>query len=229
MMDIIITVLTSGATTTAVIALYRHFLSRNIESYKNELLYDLQRKVHDFQLYSNKKHEIYAEIYKQLYLCNNEIKLVTAIYKQFEYYINYTQKELEDFLNERKVLQIEKDEIKRLFSTDKGKMAEKIHDIIGRDKFLEVEKLRIKTYQFTCETLIYQSEEVDSLCDKITDNQAEILKVFNKYKVSPNKKQTLDCVETLNVELDGLIKDLQRAMQNELSIGYYGNESKRGT
>jgi hypothetical protein len=50
-----------------------HYFNKNLENHKHELTLiteairlDHQRKIHDFSLYSNKKHEVYPEIFKML-------------------------------------------------------------------------------------------------------------------------------------------------------------------
>lgn len=68
-----------------------HFYRRKLEKFRADLTVlteekklDFQRKIHDFSLYSNKKHEIYPEIYKNLLKAKNELEFFLGIILTFE-------------------------------------------------------------------------------------------------------------------------------------------------
>lgn len=76
----------SGVVLYAVKGGISHFYNRRLESYRNELnllaeeeKLNFQRKIHDFSLYSNKRHELYPEIYKNLLKAKKELEFFMGI------------------------------------------------------------------------------------------------------------------------------------------------------
>ncbi|MEM5598395.1 hypothetical protein AAHB53_22535 [Niallia circulans] len=81
----------SGVALFAVKGGISHFYNRRLESFRNELTLlteekklDFQRKIHDFSLYSNKRHELYPEIYKNLLKAKKELKFFMGIVSTLE-------------------------------------------------------------------------------------------------------------------------------------------------
>lgn len=61
----------------------KNYFDKNLEKFKERLKkeaerrkLDFERKIHDFSLYSTKRHELYPEMYKQLYKIWREIKMI---------------------------------------------------------------------------------------------------------------------------------------------------------
>jgi hypothetical protein len=91
-----------------------NFYNKKLARFNNDLnlvleekKLDFQRKIHDFSLYSNKRHEIYPEIYKKFKKSTNSISYLISILelikgisnpdnKQEEYILDLTRKALED-------------------------------------------------------------------------------------------------------------------------------------
>lgn len=68
-----------------------HFYNRKLENFKTDLSLlvekkklDFQRKIHDFSLYSNKRHEIYPEIYKNTLKAKNELEIFLGLLLTYE-------------------------------------------------------------------------------------------------------------------------------------------------
>ncbi|RZT23129.1 hypothetical protein [Fictibacillus sp. BK138] len=228
MKTILIAILTSGITSGIVLGLYRHFLSRNIESYKNTLLFDLQRKVHDFQLFAAKKHEEYADLYSTLHVATDELLNFTSWFKEYPSFQGYTENELDNYLEQHNLIQSHKLRIKSLWETDKWAMQSEIHKIIEWNKRAEADRLRLIAYQNYSQSLIYQSKEVAKICEEITQKHVELILDFDLYNdIEPNeKKEVRKKIETHKERLRVLREELHKVMHSELTIGYYEKSSE---
>jgi hypothetical protein len=220
MKTILITILTSGITSGFVLGLYRHFLSRNIESYKNDLLYDLQRKVHDFQLFAAKKHEKYAELYGSLQIATDEILNVTSPLQFYPPFREYTEEEIDKYLEQHNLIQANKLRIKSL---SKNEMQREIQKLVEHEKIVKADKLRISAYKNYSQTLIYQSQEVIKICDEITSIHRELLIDHDYYKEAEvsERKAIREKLAAHKENLKNLHNELHKVMQSELTVGYY--------
>lgn len=74
----------------------KNLFNRNIESYKVELTkslkdveFDYQRKFEDFSLYTQKRHQIYAEIYRLIQQASSELsEVILKKNSSVEIYVN---------------------------------------------------------------------------------------------------------------------------------------------
>jgi hypothetical protein len=232
MKDTLITILTSGFTTAIVLALYRHFLSRNIEAFKSNLLFDSQRKVHDFQLFTTKKHETYPKLYGLFYKATDSIFNVTNWYQQYPDFMEHTKTDLENYLSNHDLLEKDKGRIFYLWETDKKEMQKELHNVIQHKKFFVADTLRLEAYQLFSETLLYQSETVAELCEKIVGEQRQLLLEHDWYREEVEigeKKEIREKVQLHRERLEELRKELLEIMKEELTVGYYENPEKKSS
>lgn len=98
-LQILISIIVSGGAVTLIIkGAVGNFFSKQLKSHKQSLnlivenkKFDIQRMMHDFSLYRNKKHEIYPELYKLMVTTVDNIKEIK-------------QKTLENFRVKKKVI-----------------------------------------------------------------------------------------------------------------------------
>ncbi|WP_445505806.1 hypothetical protein [Niallia sp. 03091] len=85
--SVVISMFTSSIVTLIINSMIRggisHFYNKKLENFKSELSLlteekklDFQRKIHDFSLYSTKRHEIYPILYKKISDSFNDISLL---------------------------------------------------------------------------------------------------------------------------------------------------------
>ncbi|WP_233879915.1 hypothetical protein [Virgibacillus halodenitrificans] len=225
MSDIFTTILTSGVTTTSILALYRHFLSRNIEEFKSNLLFDSQRKVHDFQLFTTKKHETYPKLYGLLYKSTDSILNVTNRLQSYPSFNQHSKADLENYLGKHELLETDKNRILSLWETDKQKMQKELQTLIQNESFQEADQLRIDAYRLFSESLLYQSEEVTNIGEEIVKKQRELLLDHDWYRQEAEPKERREIREKIQEHkdtLDRLRKELLETMKSELRVGYYG-------
>ncbi|WP_421383344.1 hypothetical protein ACOJQI_02820 [Bacillus salacetis] len=224
MNDILTTVLTSGFTTAIVLALYRHFLSRNIESFKSNLLFDSQRKVHDFQLFTTKKHETYPKLYGLFYKSTDSILTVTSWFQEYPSFVEYSKTDLENYLSKHELLETDKNRILSLWESDKRKMQSELHTLIQHKMFSEADILRVDAYRLFSESLLYQSENVAEIGEKIVQKQRQLLINHDWYRQEVEVKERKEIREQIKENKDTLEKlrrELLETMKAELTVGYY--------
>jgi hypothetical protein len=224
MKEFITIVLTSGFTTGIILALYRHFLSRNIEAFKNNLLFDSQRKVHDFQLFTTKKHETYPKLYGLLYKSTDSILNVTSWFQSYPSFEQHSKTDLENYLGKHELLETNKNRILSLWETDKQKMQKELHTLIQNENFFEADKLRIDAYRLYSESLLYQSENVAKIGEEIVQKQRELLLDHDWYRQEVEVKEKKEIREKIKEHIDTLKKlrkELLETMKSELTVGYY--------
>lgn len=218
------TILTSGLTTAIVLALYRHFLSRNIEAFKSNLLFDSQRKVHDFQLFTTKKHETYPKLYALFYKSTDSILNITNWLQSYTSFVQHSKSDLENYLGKHELLEAEKNRILSLWETDKLKMQKELHTLIQNERFHEADQLRIDAYKLFSASLLYQSENVTEICEKIVQKQRELLLDHDWYREEvevKEKKVIREKIKEHKENLEQLRKVLLKTMKSELKVGYY--------
>ncbi|MEH6867939.1 hypothetical protein [Priestia megaterium] len=186
---------------------------------------DFQRKIHDFSLYSTKKHEIYPELFKQLYSLQYNISYVEK-YSQSGSLLDKTSqilKYLESIgftLNEstKKGLDMAFDTIK----DDKNKLREKLKYIIKMDLLFQL-RIRYSSVEVLFQSnMIYMSDEVSK---KILDFLELLsLSIVNQTLSGIGNEiiSTNDyAYKGIYDDMDKGIKEVKDLLKNELSIGYY--------
>ncbi|MFP3668961.1 hypothetical protein SB717_27875 [Priestia sp. SIMBA_032] len=98
---LITTIVTSGVVSSLITIGLQMFLkgrinyhfSKRLDSFKEQFSnqaeirkMDIDKQLHDFTLYSTKRHEIHPELFKQIYKLNGESHRLKAIKKDSRYY-----------------------------------------------------------------------------------------------------------------------------------------------
>ncbi|OXS61513.1 hypothetical protein B1B00_09090 [Bacillus sp. DSM 27956] len=187
-------------------------------------MFDSQRKVHDFQLFTTKKHETYPKLYGLLYKSTDSILSVTSWYQEYPSFVEYSKADLEKYLGNHELLENDKNRILSLWETDKQKMQKEIHNIIQHKKVYEADVLRVEAYKLFSESLLYQSENVATIGEKIIDNQRKLLIDHDWYREEVEPKERKEIRQNIKFHrehLEQLRKELLETMKTELTVGYY--------
>ncbi|ARC70979.1 hypothetical protein C2H96_08425 [Bacillus subtilis] len=233
MKDIMAFLLSGGIVTGVAIFLIKTYVknlfNRNIESYKVELTkslkdveFDYQRKFEDFSLYTQKRHQIYAEIYRLIQQASSELSEV--ILKKTVLSKSMSMENLYKVLLEEKFGEKEIDDIIEKWNRDPFKTIETVTKIIDHKK---LEKANIAVEQaltFFKENELYISDEIAIFTQEILHAIKDIYGTQMAYLQIPNSE--LDRTKWKNYfENENFIKDklitLKKQMKEELSIGYY--------
>ncbi|KAB3539386.1 hypothetical protein F9231_09945 [Bacillus safensis] len=157
------------------------------------------------------------------YKATDSIFAVTNWYQQYPNFMKHTKTDLENYLSNHDLLEKDKGRIFYLWETDKREMQKELHNLIQHKKFFEADTLRLEVYQLFSETLLYQSEIVAELCEKIVGEQRQLLLEHDWYKeVEPaEKKEIREKIKFHREMLESLRKELLEIMKKELTVGYY--------
>lgn len=185
---------------------------------------DFQRKIHDFSLYSTKRHEIYPELFKKIHRLNSQIYnfeskafLEVHMLESKSQLITYL-KEIEVDLNERFTNQIEK--IYKEYEQHKNlHISFQQFNLVFRSHLTaELAKEYTVLNKFHSESLLYLSDNVALEIDKIIHVIA--------YLISPDMRKdypkNID-VPALKDEVTERIDTLKQLLKRELAVGDYSD------
>jgi len=185
---------------------------------------DFQRKIHDFSLYSTKRHEIYPELFKKLHKLNSQLNnLESKAFLDMHMLQSKTEliiylKEIGVDLNERFTNQIEKiyaeyDKHKNLqISFQQFNHVFRLHLIAELAKEYNVLNM------FYSESLLYLSDNVAVKIDKVIYGIA--------YLISPDMRTDFPHdvdVPALKQEITDKIDELKQLLKKELAVGDYSH------
>ena len=112
---ILISFLTSAGVTSGVMALIQsrisHKYQKAIEAYKHELnaineqqKFDYQRWMTDFGLFTQKKHEAYAELYKLILIADGSLERLSG-FRSVPSFNEYTRADMEKYLGDQHIVE----------------------------------------------------------------------------------------------------------------------------
>ncbi|MGG3123121.1 hypothetical protein ABEP18_21330 [Priestia megaterium] len=182
---------------------------------------DFQRKIHDFSLYSTKKHEIYPNLFKQIHSLKNGLSMVEHYSYSSAHGNNVSQisKHLEFFgftLSENSTKSLDK--IFQTIRDNESKRIEKLMNIIRMDILSQLSRKYHSVDVFFEGNMIYMS-------DKVSENVLDFLRLLslslsNQMIIPPGEGGNYPFKVT-NEEMDEGIKEIKDLLKSELSIGYY--------
>jgi hypothetical protein len=221
-------IITSAITSGIVTVVINNFIKGGISHHYNkkfkrfetdlnvmleEKKLDFQRKLHDFGLYSNKKHEIYPMLYKYLIEASNAASY--ALVKKNVPDKMFAEKALL-LLKDQKDCENKEENIEKLFAD---------HEIeLAKEAALSAEK----AFDFFRESELFLSENVAKQCEKIVIDLMKVSrdmlsKILMEHGMDFGIKKTGDYL-TINNKIDEInfqIFRLKATMKNELGIGDY--------
>ncbi|MGG7221302.1 hypothetical protein ACQXR1_13460 [Bacillus sp. ATD] len=233
MKDIMTFLLSGGITTGIAIFLIKTYVNnlfnKNIESYKVELTkslkdveFDYQRKFEDFSLYTQKRHQVYAELYRIIQQALRELKDAMNILEETALPDSMSKETLYKVLVKEKFDEEEIDEILAGWNFDPFKTIDTARIIIDEKRIKKANNATQQAWRFFMENELYISDE-------IADLTQEILRAINDmYATEYVSLKYTDGEEAKwnkHIENDrfikGKLKEVKEQMKEELSIGYY--------
>lgn len=204
---------------------HRHDLQKITEDIK----YDYQRKIHDFSLFSNKKHEVYAELYKLLNDANNKVKIATAVFRQYPNFHNQQFEKVEKYLNEYQVSDDNIEHLRSKWANGTNEGFKEFQRVIDREKVIKADESRIKAYFYLINNELFLNDEVAKNAHDIADKLrllviSEDLRIMDGFE-GINRKDFYNEQKEHNKTIDEKLKMVKVSMQKELAIGYYKQES----
>ncbi|MCM3730057.1 hypothetical protein M3196_00035 [Fictibacillus nanhaiensis] len=201
-----------------------NYFSTALENHKHDLSliteqtrFDYQRKIHDFGLYSGKRHEYYPILYGKILRMHREIR---------GFYINSTFHEsfltsknsFIDFIDSKKMHDQRRELLLTLYENGTGTI-DVYKKQIKDAKLLEVFELINSVHDYCYDNDLYFSANVSTILEEIFIIVRELMEIIKKDQYNYSVEDQLIIQRNYNevIELKNCIKD-------ELSKGYYENK-----
>ncbi|MCA1213850.1 hypothetical protein LC728_05570 [Bacillus amyloliquefaciens] len=225
---IIISIFTSSIVTIIIETVSKNLISnsfkKRLEKYKDALSqhaenrrFDIERKMHDFSLYSTKRHELYPEIFKRIFSINKNLNtyeqksfLSKEIIKKqtdiFDYYQSIGVK-----ISEELATRIT-EKCNEKWSLDKDYCLQQVSRLVKKDLAINLRKEVEEAFDFFSHNVLFLSESISEL----TDNLLE------KFAHEFDRRESDSFLEALDaVIIDNEIRELKKMMVSELKRGDY--------
>ncbi|MCL7871049.1 MULTISPECIES: hypothetical protein [Bacillus] len=226
---IVTSIITSSIVTLIVQTLIKEFFAnsfrKSFEKYKEQLTIhaenrklDFDRKLHDFSLYSNRRHEIYPEIYKRIF----EINKTLQTYEEKVKLNNQTIKQPEDILVYYDIIGIDltPETVEKIqkkcdekWAVDIAICLLQVSRLVKNQLAVELRKYIEDSYNFFSHNMLFLSDNVNTKIDYLFDLFAE---EFDKRQANASATQ----VEAIQI-IDEKIIELKESLSSELKRGDY--------
>jgi hypothetical protein len=197
----------------------------DLQQITEEIRYDYQRKIHDFSLFSSKKHEVYAYLYKLYNKANTDVKIATASYREYPDFKKNDSEEVEKYLLEMDINKDVVEKIKNMWSGDKEKAFKEFQNAIDFKKLITADRSKYEAITYFWDHSIYLSRDIEQSSKDINDCLKEIIHKEEYRIIDGNegikKSEFYKGQRNLNLQIDGHLRKIKEYMRKELSIGYY--------
>ncbi|PEZ94180.1 hypothetical protein CN374_00065 [Bacillus cereus] len=202
-----------------------HEYKKKFEEYKRKLdehaeyqKLDFQRKIHDFGLYSSKRHEIYPTLYKQILIAQSYVLRLRGL-KVVPTFEEYNEEDIRNYLESKKILKGKVNEIVGMWQEDKARAIKEVNSYMKIVEMQEAQNELSKARNQLWGDELYLSPEVSKLAQSLTRDISKLLINIEFYEPSVREEN-----RKLEKELEEGIIALKDEMQDELSIGNYVSE-----
>ncbi|PES94702.1 hypothetical protein CN510_16775 [Priestia megaterium] len=184
---------------------------------------DFQRKIHDFTLYSKKRHEIYPELFKGIGKLFYDIKYIDAKAFLSEEMVE-SKRELVMYFEDLNILpnekfkrQIEKyyDEYEKDFNF--RKLCLQLNNALRNNLTVELAKEFGRLEDYHGGNILYLSDEVSEKSGGFIKGLGYLI---SPTILAPYLSEEVD-LDLLKKDMDDALEDLKQVMKRELSVGDY--------
>jgi hypothetical protein len=225
-MEILTSILTSTIVTGIVVSLFQAFYKfkadKNLEQYKQSLSqltenlkFDLQRRIQDFSLYTNKRHEKLPELFRLLLIADSKVRGLFGGRRSLTFQ-EFNRVDTEKFLLDRQVPQGKIETILTTWNVDKDEAITEMNEYLRVIEFSEARKNFYEAKNFYILSELYLTEAVTELTEKFLKVLGELLN-YSEYPETGTHHKRFE----FHAELDNITNQLRNAMKQELGISYY--------
>ena len=231
-LTILISFLTSAGVTSSVMALIQsrisHKYQKAIETYKHELnaineqqKFNYHRWMTDFGLFTQKKHETYAELYKLILIADGSLEQLSGL-RSVPSFDEYSRADMEKYLRNQHIVEGFIPELIDRWETSRDECIRKIREYLTLIDFQKADKARNDTSNYYLINSVYLSEAVEEIVTEILklighqhviDEQSRV----ERYSDESGRKERKEIREKKPI----LIRQLKAMMRKEISAGYY--------
>ncbi|PAD35957.1 hypothetical protein [Terribacillus saccharophilus] len=189
--------------------------------------HDYQRRIHDFTLFSSKKHEVYMNVYKMV--CNLEAKLQlsTEYMNKFYNLVRFSDNfvDIREYLIKEDVPELRVRELEDIYKKDKILGIKEFEKMMDFHELLKSDEIRVETYEEVVVSELYIKEEVSKKVHEMIEISRKLIYYFNKEKELINGFGSGDLIDKYRKENKQRKKDLtqkreeiKKLMENELNV-----------
>ncbi|WP_342436696.1 hypothetical protein NSS79_25690 [Paenibacillus sp. FSL L8-0436] len=214
--------LLSGAVAALITGLSQWLIKnnaeKNLENHKQKLnihtenlKFDLQKKIHDYGLYSVKRHEIYPELFKLLLLADGNVHSLYGFRRTLSFK-EFNKDDIKIFMQARKVSEGKQNEVLNLWDEHKEDAIDELEAYLRVLEIQDARRSLIEAKNYLLLSDLFLSESVSLKSDELFRTLNTIL-VFIEFP-SPG-----DYIERdkLSEGIKGVFADLKILMKKELS------------
>jgi hypothetical protein len=210
----------------------QHFAEK-LESHKSELnkiidlnKFELQRKMHDFSLYTGKVHEVYQKMYELICIAEGNTAQSASAGSYEPNYLYMNEEQLEHFLKETYQLhEVTYKEYVNHWNENKDKKIDDLKSFVNRVKTNRTDKSIDEAISYFLLSKLYLSQDVDQLIDSLITDITKCMinvKIYKDPNYSPGSRMTqIENIEKYSKSCREKLNKLREQMQTELKKGYY--------
>ncbi len=183
--------------------------------------FDFQRKIYDFNIFSLKRHEIYAKLYKKILTIQGSVLSLMGFRESVDL-MTIDKNNIKEFLKRNNFNESHINELIENWDSDRKTIVDKINNQLRNKEFNDAELELIKTNNYFLESKLFLSENIDDTSTKII---SDVRSLFHIYKMShyyqfyPEGK--LEEETNLKKMIEENIKTLCNNLKVEISKGDY--------
>ena len=231
-LTILISFLTSAGVTSGVMAIIQsrisHKYQKAIEAYKHELnaineqqKFNYQRWMTDFGLFTQKKHEAYAELYRLILIADGSLELLSG-FRSVPSFNEYTRADMEKYLRGQHIVEGFVPQLMDGWETSRDECIRKIREYQTMIDFQKADKARNDASNYYLINSVYLSETVEEIVTEILKliGHQHVIDEHSRvehYSDESGRKERKEIRE----KKPALIRQLKAMMRKEISTGYY--------
>ncbi|MFB1098186.1 hypothetical protein [Terribacillus sp. JSM ZJ617] len=194
---------------------------KSLSNYKYELdkiarekEHDLQRKIHDFGLYSTKRHEKYSEAFRLLHIAYSSALKVVEI-KNLNEYLEMHGNNWRSLLNYLHIHDMDKESINKIiYARENFQFKKTMTDNLVLVKYKEPASVHFNNAEsYIFQNELYFSSEVEGLAQ---ESSIAIKALFTSKNSCNDSSDNGD-------DAYNKLEELKEKMKQEMSVGYYEN------
>lgn len=206
-----------------------HF-NEKLENYKHQLnsltesaRFDYQRKLKDFDIYTNKKHTSYVEFNNLLLTAHGRVTGLMGL-RSMPTYQEYNEEDIRKLLEKEHIPDGMRKDILLLFESNRDSAIEKIRELLRRIELHDAKQSRQDALNCLLLSKLYFSDKVFEKSKALLLKLGELYLSY-EWVIEGRNLPTEDAgkeQERID-EINTLLDDVIALMKNELSVGYYSN------
>jgi len=214
---------------------FDHYFEKNLERHKSDLQnilelnkFDLQRKMHDFSLYTTKKHEIYPKLYQLFLLADGRLGELRGFQSKYDFKTLNAEQIIYILKTEYEIPEVSYQKYLTDWDARKESFIDDFIDFMRRVEFQRANRAIIEAKNNALLYDLYLSNEVSEKLLKLSGLlrsylvDAEHVKDF----IGPERTALAQEMAHTEEEITKLILEIKSIMQSELKKGYYVTNEK---